>query len=138
MTWSGWAKSFSIGSLQREEYELTSDCLCGYQYRVRVTVNYGGPGVGPGIAQKWYAKLSDMFDCPYTTSLAGDAFSASASGAFRWGLTYGYTKIGHAVSEPSLEIIQGIGASAGAAWGDASVEVLEKKECDVCRRRWKR
>jgi hypothetical protein len=129
VTWKGWAKSISLGMYQREEYVLTSDCVCGVQLKVKVTVNYGGPGKGPGIAQQWFATLVDPMACPSPSVLAGPSYSFSAGAAVRWGASYSRTRVGLAESS-GWDVIQGLGAAVGVAAGNSSVEVLERTPCD--------
>ena len=131
VTWKGWAKSISLGPYQREEYVLTSDCLCGAKWKIKVTVNYGGPGKGPGIAQQWYARLSDPLACPSPSALAGPAYSFSAGLAARYGFIYSRTRLGLAESE-GWDVVEGLGAAVGVGTGISSVEVLERTPCDDC------
>lgn len=133
VTWKGWAKSISLGPYQREEYVLTSDCLCGAKWKIKVTVNYGGPGKGPGIAQQWYAKLTDPLPCPSPSALAGPAYSFSAGLAARYGFSYSRTRLGLAESE-GWDTVEGLGAAVGVGFGTSSVEVLERTPCDDCKK----
>ncbi len=130
VTWKGWARAISVGPYAREEYELSSDCLCGAKWRIKVTVNYGGPSVG-AISQKWFAELTDPFVCPSPSALAGPANSYSAGVAVKWGLSYSRTRIGIA-ENVGWDVIQGLGATVGVGVGMSSVEVLERTPCDDC------
>jgi RHS repeat-associated protein len=129
-TWKGWARSISIGAYQREVYELTSDCACGLRYKIRVTVNYGGPGIG-AIVQRWYATLSDPMKCASPDALAGPANTYSFGLAARYGSSYSRTRIGLAESA-GWDTVEGLGASVGVAAGISSVEVVEVTRCDDC------
>ena len=72
-TWKGWARSISVGPYQREEYELTSECLCGTKIKVKVTVNYGGPGKGPGTCRIGWSRtllVTECFDILFSAKYA--------------------------------------------------------------------
>ena len=141
VTWRGWARSIALGPFQHEVYFLASDCVCGVKVKVKVVVSYRGPGVGPsfrgfkfpGIAQQWYAKLSDPMACPSPSALAGPAISFGAGAAVRYGFNYSRTRLGLAESE-GWDIVEGIGAAVGVGLGFASVEVLERTQCDDCKK----
>jgi hypothetical protein len=128
--WRGWARSIALGPYQREVYTLTSECACGLEMRINVTVNYGGPGLG-AIAQGWYAELTDPLPCPSSQALDGQAIATSVAIAGRYGVSYSRTRIGMAESS-GFDVIEGLGATAGVAIGQSSVEVVSVNKCDNC------
>jgi RHS repeat-associated protein len=130
ITWKGWARSLAIDVYLHEEYDLTSDCICGKKVHIKVIVTYGGPSAG-AIAQNWYAEFTDPFDCPNPLSFEGLSLSYSAGVAVGWGFGYSRTRIGMAESV-GWSVIRGLGASVGVASGFARVEVLDVTLCDEC------
>jgi RHS repeat-associated protein len=131
--WSGWAKSIGIGPGLHEEYVLHTECFCNMKLTVKVSVWYLGYGIGRGIAQKWYAKLTDPFPCPSAKALEGPATTFGAAAAFGYGLSYSRTRIGFAEGS-GFDWIQGLGGASGPAQGYATVEVLDSQPCDDCRK----
>ena len=71
--------------------------------------------------------------CPSPSALAGPAISFGAGAAVRYGFNYSRTRLGLAESE-GWDIVEGIGAAVGVGLGFASVEVLERTQCDDCKK----
>jgi RHS repeat-associated protein len=125
--WSGWGKSLVLGPYGRDEYELESECRCGTQVRIKVTVNSVGPGKG-GSSTRDEAEFEDDLECPNPMAFAGPAFGFTATIAFRYGVSYSRIQIGRAVSS-GWSAVEGIGASIGPSGGAADVEIISSKEC---------
>lgn len=127
--WKGWVKSFNWLAYSRDEYELTSECKCGFAVTIKVTVDSLGKGIG-AAASRSDAEFEDRFPCPNPMAFAGLAYGFSAvagvgsinvSGTtIDLGFSYNRTLVGvaHSVDSGPAEVV---GAAVGPGIGLAKV-----------------
>ncbi len=128
VSWSGFGRSLGVGPLGRDEFELESECRCGKQLRIKVTVNSLGIGFG-GSATRSAITFVDPFDCPEPQAFAGPAFIYNFTIALRGGVSYSRIRLAAAEAPGSWSPVEGLGAQVGVSVGDSSVEVIGWKDC---------
>jgi RHS repeat-associated protein len=127
--WNGWVKSFYWLAYTRDEYELESECKCGFIVTIKVSVDSLGKGLG-AAASRSSAEFEDHFPCPNPMAFAGLAYgfvagagvgSIDVSGTpINLGYIYNRTLLGvaHSAGGTSAEIY---GAAIGPGIGYARV-----------------
>jgi RHS repeat-associated protein len=126
--WSGTVLYRGIGPVTFDVYTLTSECRCGYKYRVGVSTK--AAGLTRGWA--WFGQTIEMEDfqsCPDPDFLAGDYLNVSFGAAGGAGVGFSFTILGGAGSPGSWAWLGGVGASAGGVAGKSTVEWRTRIPC---------
>jgi hypothetical protein len=126
--WFGQSRSFTWLPYSRDEYELESECKCGYKTRMTVIVDSIGPSRG-AYAIKSANEFEDHFACPTPMAFVGPALTVGGAVAIRFGVSYSRTQIGAARSSGGWSPVEGLGAGFGASVGQARIENVRREDC---------
>ena len=126
--WKGTMNSFGVTVYGQDEFDLESECKCGYKLAIHVTVKYGsfGPGFTRTVSD---VDFEDNFACPNGMAFDGLAFRVSAGFAVRYGKGFNFIVLGRATSPGQWDSEEGIDASAGVSVGGSTVGPITRSEC---------
>jgi RHS repeat-associated protein len=127
--WTGTVNSIGVEVWGRDEFELESECKCGYKLRTVVKATYFSFGFS-AIRSRSKVEFEDHFDCPNAMAFDGEAFKVSLGGGIGDGRGFDFIVLGRATSPghwSSFDQVFGGSADVNIGWSD--VGPVRSEDC---------
>jgi len=133
----------SLANWTGDEYDLKSECKCGYAVTIKVKVDSLGISLGASRS-RGNVEFEDGFDCPNPMAFAGPGLSFTAGiglGSYDvqtpegnvivpLGISYARASVGVAqLKSNGIEAATFLGAAIGVAFGSADVLDIHSRDC---------
>lgn len=126
--WTGVMNSLAYTVYGQDEFELESECKCGYKNRIHVTAKYFSVGFS-AIATSSNIEFEDNFACPNPMAFDGPAFKVSAGLAIRYGTGFNFIVLGRATTPGHWSPHEGLGVNADVNFGASTVGDIHSERC---------